>query len=280
MFGLIFFMFVQIITESFPISSSGHWALFQKMFHIKLPVDIIEAFDFFAHLPTVLIIIIFFRNEWGALLWRALFHWRYKDSYKRLWKILFKIMGLTIISALLITGTFHVLLKPFLRNYTYIYKEYFLIIGFLITAVSLFSLYIKNQTESDEPYEKWNLKKTIILGLVQGCAYLLPGVSRLATTYVAARWLKMSPRRSFEISFLLSFFLFAIAGLKGTYQVVTSSYAHVLLTADMWFVTVCATIFGYAGLYVVWRCAIAKKFWLFGVYEILPLIVSLLFLFF
>ena len=55
---------VQGITEFFPISSSGHLAIFQALFGLKKPqID----FDIFLHLGTLLSILIFFRKSIPAL---------------------------------------------------------------------------------------------------------------------------------------------------------------------------------------------------------------------
>lgn len=59
-FQAFFLAIVQGITEFLPISSSGHLALFQKLFQLKGQLVI---FDVLLHLGTLLAILFFFRKE-------------------------------------------------------------------------------------------------------------------------------------------------------------------------------------------------------------------------
>jgi|SaaInlLV_10m_DNA_2_1039722.scaffolds.fasta_scaffold00173_19 undecaprenyl pyrophosphate phosphatase UppP len=267
--SVVFFIMAQIICEAFPISSSGHVTLLENLFR-AVSFDAKEALDFFAHGPTAIIILIFFIKSWWPVLFRIFSHYSYRDSYKRLWKIIFKIIFFVSVSTVFITAGLFFPLKKILQNYSLFKSPLFLFVGFVITSVSLFSLYIKNRFYSDEYCEKWDFKKAIILGFIQGTAWLIPGVSRLATTYVAGRWLKLSPRRSFQISFLIQFFLIAAAGVKGFFDLSVSSYSFVLHDLNFWGSVVIASVLAYAGLHFVWLAIKYKKIWWFGFYELIP----------
>jgi undecaprenyl-diphosphatase len=275
---LLFFLIIQIISESFPISSSGHFALLNNIFHFSIPQNVIESFDFFAHGPTVIIILIFFARQWWSILYRVVTHYKYRDSYKRLWRIIFKIMILTIFSSLIVTGSFYfgfkifkksfVLSSPFVLSLSKDFLERgLLLIGFLITTLSLFSLKLKRE----KAFESWNFKKALVLGIVQGTALIVPGFSRLATTYVAGRWMNLSQRRSFQISFLIQFFLIAAGFVKGLVEVIKANQIQMFLSADILITVLITSVVAYFGLRLVWYLAKRKQFWWFGFYELIPL---------
>jgi len=60
----IFLSIIQGLTEFLPISSSGHLAIFQKIFNLGTPI----IFDIFVHAGTLLAIIFFFRKELRKIL--------------------------------------------------------------------------------------------------------------------------------------------------------------------------------------------------------------------
>ncbi len=60
MIQIIIFIFIQIILESLPISSSGHYALAQIFLNLKE----IPYFDYFLHLPTIIILMVIFYKDW------------------------------------------------------------------------------------------------------------------------------------------------------------------------------------------------------------------------
>src|SRR4030066_1513400 len=78
----IFLASLQGVTEFLPISSSGHLAIFQKIFNLGTPV----IFDIFVHVGTLLAIVFFFRKELGKIL-KGLFV-KEKASWKIFWLLL------------------------------------------------------------------------------------------------------------------------------------------------------------------------------------------------
>ncbi|MFH1461909.1 MAG: undecaprenyl-diphosphate phosphatase [bacterium] len=58
---LIFIIFIQIILESLPVSSSGHLALVSNFYKSNLS----DHIDYFLHGPTIIILMIVFYKEWS-----------------------------------------------------------------------------------------------------------------------------------------------------------------------------------------------------------------------
>ena len=260
MLYLIIIIFLQIILESLPVSSSGHLLLAEKFLHTQMP----KYFDYFLHGSTIIILLIIFNKEWIEPV-RYLItgitnnFFRKKASYKNLLNIFFKIITLVIISNT-ITTLIWFIFKFYLEEKNWFGSNLHLLIGFCITTLFLFLLKFKERQNNYLPNfiinhnallfkTTQNIKaqrealvipnsinstihrealvipcltgdpvrniyiKYIILGLVQGIA-LFPGISRFASTYTASRFLNFTPKRAFQITFLLELPLI-FAGFAG-----------------------------------------------------------------
>ncbi|MFA6535451.1 MAG: undecaprenyl-diphosphate phosphatase, partial [Candidatus Babeliales bacterium] len=158
----------------------------------------------------------------------------------------------------------------------------FLLFGFIITMLLLFSLrLIRNNSTSTALqvgcYEPFDFKKAIILGAVQGCA-LLPGISRFASTYVAGCWLKISPRRAFQISFLIHLPLIVAAFLfLGIKDIFKKPELFQNLNAGFgthgFFLILSATIIAILALNLCYKLAVKNKLWWLGFYMLIPIII-------
>ena len=75
MLYMMLVIFIQIVVESLPVSSSSHVLLLEKIciFFGITSIPITQSFDHFLHLATVLIVTIFFRREWMPLLKNIVF---------------------------------------------------------------------------------------------------------------------------------------------------------------------------------------------------------------
>ena len=242
---ILLLLFLQIVLESLPVSSSGHIALLGKDFYL----------DHFSHGPTVLIILLVFRREWMRAL-RAC--WRKPVLF-------LKIAGLTILSCS-ITSLFYLIIRVWLVDVVWLKSNGALMAGFFISTVSLLSLISKRLQVSIKTFD---VRKALILGCVQGIA-LLPGISRFATTYVAGRWLHLSPRRAFQISFLIQLPLISVAFVQGFYKIIGTPEG-ILLTQGRGLLTlVLATVIGFLALRFVQKLAYHGRFWWFGLYLLVP----------
>jgi len=130
MLYLLLYLCIQIVGESFPVSSSGHLALLKGLatiFGVHIPaVTTTMWFNHLLHLPTVIIIVGFFSRCW----WR----WRIMVYHPiRCKKIIMRLIG-TVFIADLLTSITYLVLK------VYGIPWWHLAYGFLVTALVLYSL--------------------------------------------------------------------------------------------------------------------------------------------
>ena len=188
MIFFIIWLALKIILESFPISSSGHLAIYFKILSLFENTDslkiVCESVDALLEGITALVVLIFLRKK---------IRFFFKGIMKRSSLILVPLgyFGLAIFIAGVETAIFY-----FLFLYTGI-AWFPLLLGFVITAMLIFSL-----RWVPSSYVPLTFKKILFLGFVQGAA-LLPGISRMASTYVIGRWLGLLPRKAFELSLFL-----------------------------------------------------------------------------
>lgn len=175
-FSVIILSIVQGITEFLPISSSGHLAIFQKLFGITEPV---VFFDILLHLGSLLAILVFFN--------------------KKLLKIFSKkyliLLGIGTIPAVVFSLLFDKTIESSFSSLR--------VIGilFIINALILLSTkLIKPKTNHQR--QTTNLK-AFIIGVFQAIA-ILPSISRSGATITSALWLGISPIEAFEFSFFLA----------------------------------------------------------------------------
>jgi len=255
----------QIITESLPISSSGHVALLCMLLGFSLydmvPITTIpqswlmqqlmaRSIDHFLHGPTIFIVALFFYHRWTALL----------KYWRRTLPMMVKLACYVGIADC-ITGLFFLGLR-----YAPV-STFPLGIGFVITALALASLaWCTKQGES------LTARKAIMLGIVQGCA-LLPGVSRFATTYTVARWLALSPRHALETAWMIQMPLMGISFIHSLIVFWQIGIPDQILNMDTAFVMMVASIGGWYAL----RCAAyvsdRQKMWWFAYYMVIPFVV-------
>jgi len=157
--GLFLLIFCQVILESFPISSSGHFELLEKLLQnfgvVPITASLPDFFDHFLHGPTLLILLLFFWKDWFSII-RPLFknfsfsHNSWSDSYKKLWAVCLKIAGLTFVPVF-ITVVSYFLFNTYLKNSFFLGNEYLLLFGFFVTTIVLFSLHPSIHPTSPSP---------------------------------------------------------------------------------------------------------------------------------
>jgi undecaprenyl-diphosphatase len=241
--------FLQIILESLPISSSGHSALVEKIMGWQA---LSQECDYMLHGPTLILLGIYFRKSWIPLLLHA---WRFRKLVGR--------MIVVVCCADLVTTVVYFLVKTFFPTFS-------LSCGFLITALSLYSLRFQNWSI----YQEMTLKKALVIGFVQGCA-ALQGVSRLATTFVAGTWLGLSARKSFLVSCMLQAPLIGAGFLSGLVRG-DARCAELFSSLSSLLILAVAMVIAYAALYSVQHAMERKTVWRYAYYMIIPLLVSCL----
>lgn len=253
----------QIIGESFPISSSGHCFLLEQWYRVyyKAATPFLghekELLMFVVHVPTLIIITLFFFTAWRQLPFVLL-----KQP-----SLVFKIAALSLVAALA-TSFFYFVLK--IQNYT----SFPLGLGFCITAVLLCSLRWCTKTSG-----KWNLRNAFVLGVVQGCA-LLPGISRMGATYTIARWLGIPSRRSIQISFLIQAPLLLGAFFLGLPKALTGNTLAKVLNLPLGLFIIISMVCAWYALRFTVYLAHTNRWWYFALYLIVPLTAWLLLIMF
>jgi len=176
---------IQGLTEYLPVSSSGHLAIGQYLFH----VDPEKALDFtiIVHIATVL--------STCLILWKEIV-WLFKDLFKFKWNDGTKYVVNILISMIpvMIVGLF------FKDKVETVFGSGLLIVGIclLITAALLaFSYFAK-------PREKEHISPlhAFVIGIAQACA-VLPGLSRSGSTIATGLLLGNKKEKLAQFSFLM-----------------------------------------------------------------------------
>ena len=193
---LYFWMIIQVIIESLPISSSGHVALMHKIFeryNIVLPVmpgfDAGAFDDLLQGISAVVFLLYFFSYWWQLVVDRPI---KISALFEiAVWK--------KIVTQVLVFG-FAADCMTFLLWMCNIDQLVHvpLALGFIMTACALWSIQL---TQEKKGVQIWSVRNGLIVGFVQGCA-LLPGISRFGTTFATLRWLGYRDHDAFSISFL------------------------------------------------------------------------------
>ncbi len=243
-----FLWYLHTLLESLPISSSGHMQLFLRRRSNNVHSALPEYLDHAMHITTAFVLLAFLVSAWLVMGFPAC--------------VVMQSQLESVVVANAITVLFYLLL----RNV----KEFFpLSLGFLVTTLALFSLTIAplgNQCHL-------LLSSSLLLGLAQACS-LLPGVSRLGTTYVAGCWLGLDPCMALLTSCLLQFPLVLVAVAQSLYLIFCKHYPFYVVTWHNVFLLV-ASSFG--AFLLLWILMIAGKqlIALFGFYTLFVSFVAL-----
>lgn len=255
MLYLFLIIFLSIVLESLPISSSGniHLLLFylEKYQHIIFNDQLITDVDYFINVPIALTLSLFFFKRWWLLL----------KTLPRSLPIILKIIGLGFTTEL-ITVLFFILFSFFTIPMSV------LTIGFIITSGALYSL----RFISTGKQTTFNWQSALVLGTVQGLA-LLPGISRFGSTFCAARWLGIRSQKAFELSFLISFPINCAAGLLGLFKLYWHDALHIL-SFPLLLIMLIGVVGAYCGLWWVSHLIKTNKLWVFSGYTLLLAVIS------
>lgn len=245
MFIYFLLLCVQIITESLPISSSGHVKLLELLFPtVVLP----KLLEYAAHVPTAVIIPLFFKEQLRFLTsysWKQIFWWIFS-------------IGLADV----LTSCFYLLFIYYPPTWMPLW------LGFGISSLLLLTTWFV--TSSTQKVSMWHI---VSLGLVQGIA-LMPGISRFASTFAAARCMGLSVSTAVQLSFALQWPLIAAAAAYGlTKTIYLYKRVDQLLYPMLFGLLACSIVAYYVFAYVV-QLLEKQQAWIFGVYLIIPCIIA------
>ena len=246
---IVLLALVQGVTEFFPVSSSGHLLVFQKILGFTtLPL----VYGIFFHLGTLLAIVIYFFKDLKPLTLR----FYEKDNFRML---------LLLATASLPTAVIGFIFQDFLEGL--FEKTAYLGFCFLFTATVLFAAkYLRLKKISVFP-------AALIIGICQGVA-IVPGISRSGMTIAAALILGLGFEFSFRFSFLLS--IPAVLGaVLIEFNKIPWQGGHWL---NLLLAVLASAFFGYLALGLLKKILIREKFPNFGIYLLAAGILVFIFL--
>ena len=273
-FKVIFISIVQGITEFLPISSSGHILLLKKLLNLELDT----TFDIFIHMGTLLAVLIIYRNEIFELI-SGIFNKNIKtihigNDLSR--KEILKIWNLLILATIPagISGIFLDKYLDFSPSETKPFYFLLLAICFLITSLFLLStLLIKNK--KDQNISQISFFNAIIIGLFQSIA-VLPGISRSGTTITGSLHVGLNKKSSAKFSFLLSIPIISAAFLLKIIKLIeTNKFSDINNISLLLIGLLSAFIAGYFSLKILIKIIEKGKFWIFSIYLIIPITISI-----
>lgn len=188
----IFLGFVQGVTETIPVSSSGHLMIVKYLMNLDIDFDTLAIITNFG---SLLAIVIFFRKDILELI-KSFFGYlktknkEYKDGYRYCWLIVLGcipagLMGLVVSKLDLFSK---------IENNIKIVG-----VSLLITAILLFVIRNFKGTKKDNDI---TAKNALVVGLFQIIG-LFPGISRSGSTIVGGLTQGMKRDTAFKYSFML-----------------------------------------------------------------------------
>ena len=248
------FWYIQIILESVPISSSGHVVLAQYRAHVYYNTQIIRipaTVEHLMHVPTILVLIMFLVRHYSFSCMPPV-----PDLVT---------LGIMLTLANAVTVGIYLLFK-------YVKKAHecsSLWVGFLCTSCALMSLVFISQAQASGVYLCFTAIHALIIGLAQGIA-LLPGVSRLAITFVSARWLGYTAEQAFLFSCALQLQLILAAVVPALYTYSLAKFRQLIRGRILTLVLI--TGVSYSILELVFYAACTNTLWYLSWYMLVVVV--------
>lgn len=206
----IFLGVVQGLTEFIPISSSGHLYILPQILGWEAPSTILILF---AHLGTLLALLVYFRQEIKQYL-RVLFSWikpqttNDTNTSKEL---------INVILATIPAGIIGYLLQNYITGF---YDQEANKLAIIITLIAfsglglVFILFDKIFKEGNKSIDKLPRFRSLLVGTAQALAFIR-GTSRSGITLVAGQLANLSRVEAARFSFLMSIPLLTATSLLG-----------------------------------------------------------------
>jgi undecaprenyl-diphosphatase len=229
---------LQGIAEWLPISSSGHLAIVQNIFHFEN-----LSFDVFLHFASILAVLIIFRKD----IIKLFYPWE-KTKIKYLLLLL-----IGIIPAGLVGILFKKQIEAIFANYIY------LGIFFIISGILVYS------TKFSKPNrEKIGYFDSIFIGIFQAIA-ILPGISRSGATISAGMHRGIKKEEAIKFSFIMAIPIILGAGVLELKDLAFSQINLSFLIISF----IITFIISLAGIKILIKILDKEKFYLFGIYNFL-----------
>jgi undecaprenyl-diphosphatase len=186
---------IQGVTEFFPVSSSGHLVLAQRLLHIDSGRAL--TFDIFVHFGTLLsILTVFWRDILVILrsLWTGVATYRLREQYRTSEPAR---IGIAIIVASIPAGVVGILFRQQIQE---AFADPKLVsVGLVLTGLMLFLTRISVARME----KRVGILSGLVIGIAQAAA-ILPGISRSGATMSTAMYLRLTPQRAARFSFLMA----------------------------------------------------------------------------
>ena len=243
---------IQGLTEFFPISSSAHLAIAQKLFGIK---ESFLAFDIFLHIGTLVSILIYFRNDILALITKK------------------RRLAVFVAAATVPTAAIGFMFKD-------VIEELFIrihLVGYslLATGMLLFLASAYSRINRSKPGKKVGFLSSVAVGVAQGLA-VIPGISRSGATISTGILSGIDKESAFRFSFLL-----AIPAILGASLLKYRDIENGLLTGDyMNFICggIAALVTGLISISLLLKVIKRDRLYIFGIYCVVVAVLVIKFL--
>lgn len=251
---------VQGLTEFLPVSSSGHIAIVQALFHISEPGI---TFAVAVHIATlVAVLVAFWRDVWNVVAGvfgglAALLTGRVKAS--KLWRQNsgFRV-GLLIVVASIPAAIVGFLLADFVAS---LFAS-LLAVGAMLLITGVLLWLSDGVTAKGSPMREFDTIPAFIVGVFQAAA-VAPGLSRSGATIAAGRFMGLSRDAAARFSFLLSIPAILGAALVDVKNLLAAGTA---LTRQLYIGMGAAAIVGYVAILLVMRLVRAGRLRVFSFY--------------
>ncbi len=228
---------IQGITEWFPISSSGHLAIFQQYFGFQN-----LSYDVFLHFASVLAVIVLFRKDIRIL---------FKFDKEKIRYLSFILIGLIPVG----------LVGFLLRDYI----EYFFSSSYYLGIFFIFSGGLIYLTKFSKNYKKdIKLSDSVFVGFFQALA-IFPGISRSGITISSSLFRGVSKKSAVRFSFLMSIPLILGASLIEMSNVLNYEIDYFILVLSF----VITFLVSLISIKLLLRIIQSDKFYLFGIYNMI-----------
>lgn len=204
---------VQGVTEFLPVSSSGHLAILQNIFHVETDGGML--FDIMLHIGTLVAVFIVYHKDIWKMIVEALkmagdifvnlktwiLNKIHKTSlkYRRIVNNSYRKFVVLILVSTVPTGVIGVLGKDLISDAS----NTLLIPGICLLITGVLLLIADTTKEGRKLPKETTYKNGLIIGAAQGLA-TLPGLSRSGTTIAACLLCGMDRRFAVKYSFILS----------------------------------------------------------------------------
>lgn len=250
----LFMTMLQIITESMPISSSGHMqllALWLQSWGLQLPAY--HLLDELTALATLAIIV----SCYAPFIKYALFTYSWSQIILFWWYV--GVASLPTVGIYLLLHAYKWDLPALLP------------LGFLVTAGLLLST--RYAAVADVPF---SFTPFFLIGCAQAITLACPGLSRMAVTYTVGCWLGIAAAQSLALS--LAFEVPLLVGAIAKMILFSPALFSFYLEGEWLTSVLLGTSIGMFALRCIMMLAQHNQLWYISYYLIVPLILSLLFI--